>query len=92
MFKKIGEAYAILSDKEKRAVFDKYGKEGLNPSAAPQSRRQNFQGMGSFGGFSDFNMNSNGFSFRDAEEIFRQAFGGRDPFEDFFGDDDDFFN
>ena len=35
-FKKIGEAYSVLSDKEKRAIFDRYGKEGLNPSAAPR--------------------------------------------------------
>ena len=28
MFKKIGEAYSILSDKDKRAVYDKYGFEG----------------------------------------------------------------
>lgn len=36
-------------------------------------------------------MGRGGFSFADADEIFRRAFGGRDPFEDFFGDDDDFF-
>ena len=42
--------------------------------------------MGDFGGF------SSGFSFREADDLFRRAFGGRDPFEDFFGDnDDDFF-
>ena len=32
-----------------------------------------------------------GFSFAEADEIFRRAFGGRDPFESFFGDDDDDF-
>jgi len=32
------------------------------------------------------------FGFRDAEDIFKQAFGGKDPFAAFFEDDDDFFN
>ncbi len=41
-FKEMSEAYGVLSDPEKRSIYDRYGKEGLNS-----------QGMG--GGFGDLN-------------------------------------
>lgn len=32
MFKELGEAYSILSDKDKRAAYDRYGHAGFNGS------------------------------------------------------------
>jgi len=57
-FKKINEAYSILSDKNKRNEYDNGG--------------MNFD-------FKGFN----------AEDIFKNFFGGKDPFSEFFKFDDD---
>jgi molecular chaperone DnaJ len=48
-FKEAAEAYEILSDSERRAVYDRYGYEGLSSSGFSS----NFQGFGSFGDIFD---------------------------------------
>ena len=50
MFKDIGEAYEVLSDKNKRTIFDQYGEEGLK-RGIPQSSSgpgAKFAGFGRF--------------------------------------------
>lgn len=59
-------------------MFDKYGKKGLQNGGGGQS---DFPGGGS---------RFTGFTSRNADDIFREFFGGRDPFADFFNDDDFF--
>ncbi|XP_060628954.2 dnaJ homolog subfamily B member 2 isoform X1 [Anolis sagrei] len=72
-FKEIAEAYEVLSDKSKREVYDRYGKEGLIGAGGPSGSRPH-PGP-------EFT-----FTFRSAHDVFREFFGGRDPFADFFDD------
>ncbi|XP_062954612.1 dnaJ homolog subfamily B member 6 isoform X5 [Cynocephalus volans] len=72
-FKQVAEAYEVLSDAKKRDIYDRYGKEGLNGGGGGGSHLDN-----------PFEF---GFTFRNPDDIFREFFGGRDPFAfDFFGD------
>lgn len=74
-FKEISEAYEVLSDENKRVVYDRYGKEGLGDKGRIRRRHVDPD--------ADFMFNFP-FTFRDPEEVFREFFGGS-PFEELFG-------
>ena len=69
--------FVFFLSEQKRETYDRYGKDGLvNDNSA------NFEfNFGNFGG----NEFGHHFHFRDPDEVFREFFGGRDPFAEFFG-------
>lgn len=71
-FKEVAEAYEVLSDKSKRDAYDRYGNDRMRHTGSSSSDFTDIPGFT--------------FTFRSPDEVFREFFGGQDPFASFFDD------
>ncbi|GBG27527.1 DnaJ family protein [Hondaea fermentalgiana] len=79
-FKAVANAYQVLSDKEKRKIYDQFGKAGLEGGMPGGGGGGGFSGgmPGGMGGM------PGGMHFSSADDIFKDFFGSSDPFQAFF--------
>ncbi len=80
-FKEISEAHDVLSDAEKRKIYDEFGEEGLRAGFDPEQARQyrHWQQAGGFGGPGGFAFHAHApgqdFKYSGFEDIFSDLFG-----------------
>jgi len=84
-FKEVSGAYTVLSDEEKKKLYDEFGEVGLREGFDPEAYHAATQGVGGFGGYGG----TEGFDFRDIFGGAVRGGGGGGPFrvnlEDLFG-------
>lgn len=80
-FKAIAEAYEVLMDKDKRAVYDRYGEEGLKAGGPPRAAG-GCPGthMGQMPGGMSFSFSGGGMDEARAKDIFEKLFSGHGGF------------
>ena len=86
-FQEIGNAFNVLSDPEKRKMYDQFGEAGENMEGPPPGASGFPGGMGRGGQTFHFTSGGGGF---DANDIFKSFFGTSDPFAAGGGSDDPF--
>ncbi len=87
-FKEINEAYQVLSDKERRSAYDRFGHQAFSPGGVGGGAggfSEGFSGGNTFGGgtwrvYTQSGNGVHGFDFGDPFDIFEQFFGGGNPF------------